>query len=38
MFPEVPRSELTKRSLLDRLLAGSKACAPVVEWIAYATA
>jgi uncharacterized protein (TIGR02453 family) len=37
-FPDVPRSELTKRSLLDRLVEGSRACAPVVEWLTYATA
>lgn len=34
VFPEVPRSELTKRSLVDRLVKSSKECAPVVDWIA----
>lgn len=38
MFPEIPRSELTKRSLVGRLLKGAKECAPVVEWIARTTA
>lgn len=38
MFPDIPRAELTKRVLLDRLVKGSKECAPVVEWIARTTA
>lgn len=38
VFPDIPRAELTKRSLVDRLLKGSKDCAPVVDWIARTTA
>lgn len=37
MFPEIPTSELTKRSLVDRLVKGCKECAPLVDWVARAT-
>ena len=38
MFPDIPRGDLTKSSLVDRLAKHARECAPVVEWIAFATA
>jgi uncharacterized protein (TIGR02453 family) len=35
-FPEFPRTELTKRALLERLVKGARDAAPIVEWILYA--
>ena len=37
-FPEVQRNALTSRSLLDRLVKAARECAPVVGWLADATA
>jgi uncharacterized protein (TIGR02453 family) len=38
MFPDLPRGELTKAKLVDRLAKHARECAGVVEWIAFATA